>query len=140
MDLITLELTLVAALRSTTGLKVARTAIPGEPDKFWVTMPQNDRTNYNKFCASVLRLESPTQVRYLVFRNGRNKRPDLGANRYDLTRPSSAILGYMDAQGGFQPRAQIHWATDLPAGATEADAAKALFRVIAAEFANGNPA
>ena len=141
MNLLRIERMLEQGIMNTLPhVRVAPTAIPGKPSKFWVGIPQKDREEYSRFCSGVLRLESQGKIRYLVFRNGRNPRPDLGRGKFDLTRPSSVILGHMDGQGGFKPKVQIHWATDLPIGATETDAAAYLLNLVRAEFYNGNPA
>lgn len=96
------------------GYQVAATAAPERPANFWTGVTASDRESYDQFAEEVVRIEATTKqelnVFYLCFRTGRDNRPDIGPNRYTLSRPSSIELGYCphNAQG-FQRLYKQHY-------------------------------
>lgn len=96
------------------GYQVAATAAPGRPANFWTGVTASDRESYDQFTEEVVRIEATTKqginVFYLCFRTARDNRPDIGPNRYTLSRPSSVELGYCPQSArGFQRLYKQHY-------------------------------
>lgn len=121
------------------GFQVAATAAPGHPGNFWIGVTASDRESYDQFAEEVVRIEATTKqginVFYLCFRTARDNRPDIGPNRYTLSRPSSIELGYCpQSTRGFRRLYKQHY-IDYNA-ADERALTKAILKDLAIQLKN----
>lgn len=138
-------------LLSCTDIKEVRfeaTAAPENPSVFFSNIPATDIEGYAKFCEEVVRCEilfidrnnnNKTRVYYLFFRNARQDRPDLGANRYTFAKPSSVEFGFVDSSKKYVSLYKKHysnWITTPDLTASSPDEMKLLTKSIEYDIIN----
>ncbi len=92
------------------------TCQPEDVNSFFSLISASDKESYAKFGEEVCRVEflkgkgiTTLTVFYVIFRNKKNPRTDLGPRKYDFTQPSSVEVGWVDANGAYNSIYKLHY-------------------------------
>ena len=94
--------------------RMGTTCQPENANKFFSLISATDKESYAKFGEEVCRVEffkggTTLVVFYVIFRNKKNPRADIGSRRYDFTQPSSVEVGWVDANGAYNSIYKLHY-------------------------------
>lgn len=94
--------------------RMGTTCQPEDANSFFSLISATDKESYAKFGEEVCRIDfikggTANVVFYVIFRNKKNPRPDLGSRKYDFTQPSSIEVGYVDANGAYNSIYKLHY-------------------------------
>lgn len=94
--------------------RMGTTCQPEDINKFFSLISTTDKESYAKFGEEVCRVEffkggTTLVVFYVIFRNKKNPRTDLGPRRYDFTQPSSIEVGWVDCNGAYNSIYKLHY-------------------------------